>query len=323
LSLARPPAWEGKPILTQSLEQARGCTANDVRLEVGELKQRLRAKRAERVPPGRDDKVLVDWNGLAIAAIAEAGRTLGRPEWIKLAASAYAFILGNLNTDGRPPHSILGAAALFPSLSSDLAALSNAAISLFEATGDRAFLDNARGGLAQLLRWHRGDAGDGHYLSAADSRDVPIRIRGDVDEAIPSATGQVIEALARFATVSGDDAFLDLAWSTARRAAGRVRSQSFGQAGIYNGAAVLINLRKLIVVDDPRNPSLMAVANRLPDPRRVDLLIRMGSAGSEVLPDDAVFDRSTPAAYLCQGASCRPAIYDPEVLARHLSLPDS
>ena len=321
-TLARPPAWEGKPILTQSLEQARGCTANDVRLEVGELKQRLRAKRAERVPPGRDDKVLVDWNGLAIAAIAEAGRTLGRPEWIKLAASAYAFILGNLNTDDRPPHSMLGAAALFPSLSSDLAALSNAAISLFEATGDRAFLDNARGFLAQLSRWHQDDAGDGHYLTAADARDVPIRIRGDVDEAIPSATGQVIEALARFAMVSGDGAFLETAWSTARHAAGRVRSQSFGQAGIHNGAAVLLNLRKLIVVEDPSSPNLRAVANRLPDPRRVDLFIPMGSAGSETLPGGTVLDRSRPAAYLCEGASCRPAIDDPDELARHLSRRD-
>ncbi|TIM13641.1 MAG: thioredoxin domain-containing protein, partial [Mesorhizobium sp.] len=69
------------------------------------------------------------------------------------------------------------------------------AISLFEATGTSSYAELSGQFIAQLDQWHRDDDDTGYYLTASDSSDVPIRIRGDVDEAIPSATGQIIEAM--------------------------------------------------------------------------------------------------------------------------------
>ena len=89
-------------------------------------------------------------------------------------------------------------------MSVDYAAMANAAIALYEATGDAGYLERR-----QRVSSTRSTAGistseaTGHYLTASDSRDVPMRIRGDVDEAIPSATGQIIEAFARAATATG------------------------------------------------------------------------------------------------------------------------
>jgi len=317
-TLASPVAWEGKPIVTQTLDQCQASVSGEKRAAIKALKERLHAVRASRVRPGRDDKVLADWNGLAVQAIAEAGRSFARADWVDCGAAAYAFLLSNPDPDGRPPHSMLGKASLRPALSADLAALANAAISLHEATGNPKYLEQARAFLDQLSVWHQAEGGAGHYLTASDARDVPIRIRGDVDEAIPSATGQIVEALARFATITGDAAYHDLAWSTARHAAGRVKSQAYGQAGILNGASLLLNARKLIVAADAPDSPLVLVARRTPDPRRVDVVIPVGSGGDELLPGGLVLDRSRAAAYLCEGLSCRAPIHDPDELARQL-----
>ena len=81
---------------------------------------------------------------------------------------------------------------MFPALSSDYAAMTSAAIALFEATGDPAYSDHAKHFVDELDRWHQDSEKTGYWLTASDSGDVPIRIRGDVDEAIPSATSQIV-----------------------------------------------------------------------------------------------------------------------------------
>ena len=214
------------------------------------LKAKLLATREQRVRPGRDGKALTDWNGLMIAALAEAGRSLDRPDWIDAAAKAFAHIADAAH-DGRLPHSMLGAKKLFPALSSDYAAMANAAIALFEATGDSAYIDQARQFIEQLDHWHPDGDGTGYYLTASDSTDVPIRIRGDVDEAISSATSQIIEALVRLASVTGDLDLQDKAWRVAEHAMGRAGHQSYGQAGIVNACALALEPLKLVLVDSP------------------------------------------------------------------------
>ncbi|TGP16519.1 thioredoxin domain-containing protein, partial [Mesorhizobium sp. M1D.F.Ca.ET.231.01.1.1] len=123
--------WEGKPIIRQTEAQQTQGIADYAQL--APLKAKLLAVREHRVRPGRDAKALTDWNGLMITALAEAGRSLGKGDWIDSAAKAFAHIVG-ASEHGRLPHSMLGTKKLFPALSSDYAAMTNAAIALFEAT---------------------------------------------------------------------------------------------------------------------------------------------------------------------------------------------
>ncbi|RUT92848.1 thioredoxin domain-containing protein, partial [Mesorhizobium sp. USDA-HM6] len=215
--LAAPHGWEGKPIIRQSEAQQRQGVADHDQLTP--LKAKLLSDREKRVRPGRDGKALTDWNGLLIAALAEAGRVFGRPEWVGAAAKAFAHIV-TAGEDGRLPHSMLGAKKLFPALSSDYAAMTNAAIALFEATSDSAYSDHAKQFIGELDRWHQDSEKTGYYLTASDSGDVPIRIRGDVDEAIPSATSQIVEALVRLSSLTGDPDLQEKAWTTAEHAMG-------------------------------------------------------------------------------------------------------
>jgi uncharacterized protein YyaL (SSP411 family) len=314
-TLADPSGWEGKPIICQTSGQQRDSSAARDRLVP--LKAKLLAARETRIRPGRDDKVLTDWNGLAITAIAEAGRSAGRLDWIEAAERAFDHVNGSAQ-HGRLPHSTLGDRKLFPALSSDYAAMANAAIALHQATGRAAYVARARHFLDQLDRWHRDEAGSGYYLTASDSTDVPVRVRGDVDEAIPSATSQIIEALAKLASLTGDPALHEKAWRVAEHAMGRVAAQPYGQAGTVNSCALLLEPLKLIVVDSACDSRLVAVANRNPDPRRVDIIVAAEAAPPPQLPSGSLPSTDQAAAYLCKGQICLPAITDAEELEKQL-----
>ncbi|MGX5844641.1 thioredoxin domain-containing protein [Mesorhizobium sp. ArgA1] len=311
-TLSAPHGWEGKPIIHQTdAQQSQSVPDREVLLP---LRAKLLAAREQRVRPGRDGKALTDWNGLMITALAEAGRSLNRRDWIDAAAKAFAHIAG-AGHDGRLPHSMLGAKKLFPALSSDYAAMTNAAIALFEATGDSRYVDRARQFIDQLDRWHRDSDGTGYYLTASDCADVPIRIRGDVDEAISSATSQIIEALVRLASVTGDPDLQDRAWRVAEHAMGRAGHQSYGQAGIVNACALALEPLKLVLVDSSESPSLVPVANRNPDPRRVDIVVAIGTeANRPTLPGGVLPPTNRPGAWLCTGQACLPVVTDPQEL---------
>lgn len=316
-TLTKPSSWEGKPILHQSAEQARRFESHDVELKP--LLRKLLAAREKRSRPGRDDKILTDWNGLAIAALAECGRSFGRRDWIDAACNAFDHIIRSAR-EGRLPHTTLADTAQFPSMSSDYAAMANAAVSLYEATWDAAFIEHARHFVRQLDLWHADEGETGYYLSSSDSSDVPIRIRGDVDEAIPSATSQIIEALARLASITGDSRLHDKAWKVAEHAAGRVARQAYGQAGIVNACEILRYPHKLVMMEDLGEIRFVPVANRHPDPRRVDIFIRKDGRMDINLPGGIVPRPDEAGAYLCKGQTCLPPVEDGARLEQALKM---
>ena len=299
-SLGAPPEWHGKPILFQENALPTAEFATDL--------GRLLATRDDRIRPGRDNKVLVDWNGLLIVAMAEAGRSFARRDWIEAAETAYRFVVESVDGAGRLPHSILGKRRLYPAMSSDYAAMVNAAVALFEATGEPNYLAEGKAFLGLLEDWY-GDGADGHWLTARDSGDVPVRIRGDVDEAIPSATAQIIEAFARLSSAAGDLNLQLRAQAVAEAAAGRIVGQAYGQAGIVNACALVMEPLKLVTVDRPGENVFSAVAARFPDPRRVDIRVDVGGEGV-AMPGGDLPDTAQPGAWYCTGNACLPPVRD-------------
>jgi uncharacterized protein YyaL (SSP411 family) len=293
--------WEGKTILNR-LHTLEALDAGRER-QLWQARQELFAIRETRIRPGRDDKALTDWNGLMIRSLAEAARAFERKDWLDLALTSYRSICDSM-VDGRLPHSVLGNSRLFPGLSSDYAAMINAAISCNQATQDAAFVQDARHWLAMLDKWHTTE--DGNYaLSASDSTDVIVRVRGDQDEAIPSATGQIIEAISRLAAVTADERLRQHAERIAENALGRVLQQRYGQAGVLNSASLLLEPMKLVLVTPDRDHPLMQSARRHPDPRRVDIWIPFNKGKKvELVPGGGEVIIKKPAAYLCRGLVC-------------------
>ena len=113
----------------------RAATKIEARLAM--LRDKLFMLREKRVRPGLDDKVLADWNGLMIAALANAGSMLGEPDWIELAERAFDFIAQSMTKGDRLGHSWREGRLLYPGLASDFANMIRAALALYEATGQR------------------------------------------------------------------------------------------------------------------------------------------------------------------------------------------
>lgn len=301
-----PANWEGDPVLHRLAAKDFGPADDDPAVRA--MKSRLLEARERRVRPARDDKVLVDWNGMTISALARAGRQFGRNDWIDLAANAFRFVTESADGE-RLPHSISPNRRLFPGLASDYAAMIGAAVSLCEATGDQIHVDRAWEWMAALDRWHADEAATGYYLTASDAADVPMRIRGDVDEATPSATSLVLEAMTRLAMLTSDATLHERALAAADAACRRIASQRYGQAGILHAAEITRRPRKLIVVEGP-DTGLVSVANRFPDRARTDIVYAGGrsDAGRITLPDGSTIDLSTPGAWLCMGQTCLPPV---------------
>ena len=200
--------WEGHTILRRVTPS--GSAAEEAVL--ARCRDVLFAARATRVRPGRDDKVLADWNGLAIAALVRAAAVFGQPAWLGRAVAAYDFILSNMCApDGRAQHAWRLGRVTAAGLLDDQAAMAGAALALHEATGAARHLAEAVR-FAQAALTFFADGQGGFYTSASDATDVPLaRPRTAHDNATPAANGKLAEVFARLWHLTGDAAWRERA----------------------------------------------------------------------------------------------------------------
>ncbi|MBP0616440.1 thioredoxin domain-containing protein [Jiella mangrovi] len=310
--------WEGKAILHRLHP---GTRSDDP--DFAEAKATLLAARASRARPGRDDKVLADWNGLAIRALCEVSAILGDDRSLQMAKDAFAFVMREMVVDGRLRHAARDGRTAGLALSADYGALMAAAAALFARTLDAAFLEHGQWLAAELERWH-GDGAGGHTLNATDSADVLFRLRGDQDEAVPSATSLVIEGLAMLGQASGRIAITEAAERAAEAAAVRIGVNVFGHPGIVAAARRLKRGSELAIFGeaageggDPvgsRHDALRLAALSAVDLDRLDL----DAASPEELPAElaiaGIRPERMPAALLCEARVCRAPVFSAEDL---------
>jgi len=191
--------WEGRSLLHRN--HPHGAVEPP---EIEAARAALFARRATRPAPPRDDKVLADWNAMMIAALAEAGLILDRPDWIERARRAFDATAGCLALpDNRLAHVWCDGRRGPPGLVEDLAQMALAALALAEATGEDSLLDPARAWLEAAERHHRDPAG-GYAQAAHDARDLIVRAQGWEDSVQPSGNAAMAEALVRLAEATGD-----------------------------------------------------------------------------------------------------------------------
>ncbi len=289
------------------------------------LRRALLDHRARRVRPGLDDKILADWNGLAIAALVRAGTALDHPDWIADAARAYAAIVTTMvDADGRLAHSRRGDALVRPALALDYAATLRAALALHEARGllrgeAPDYLGDAVRFARALLRFHR-DADTGRLCMAAhDAGDVILRLSPTGDDAIPNAHAVALDGLVRLAALSGDAQWLEAADQLFAAVSGAARAAPIGHLGILN--ALDTRLRGATVVTaGPERAALTRTALAAPYLLRsvVDL------SGAEALPSDhpaaaQLAAAGAGAAFVCVAGTCSLPLHDGAALAERLA----
>ncbi len=305
--------FEGHNILNRLKAPPRDAS-DEARLTA--LRAKLLAVRDKRVRPGLDDKVLADWNGLMIAALANAGLMFDEPTWIERAARAFAFIASAMTHGDRLGHSWRQGQLKFPGLASDFAAMIRAALALYEATGRRDYLDQALAWQRALDRDYANAETGIYYLTAADAEGLVVRPAATSDEATPNHNAVAAQNLIRLAVLAGDDLWRDKADRIISAIAPQAVENLYMNMALLNAVDLRLRAAELVVTGEgPRAEALLTAARKMPPLDRIVL----HAASADALPPghparEKADAASGPQAFICAGETCSLPVTDPDGL---------
>ncbi len=282
------------------------------------LRAKMLARRASRIRPATDDKVLADWNGLMIAALALAGTTFGQPKWIAMAERAFAFITGPMARSGRLAHAWRDGKSVFPGLASDYAAVTKAALALHAATLDPKYLAEAER-LVALARAHHWNAAEpGYYLSADDAEALIIRPRATNDDATPSATGLLAQDLVRLWRLTGNDDYRRDADAILEAGATATAENLFASTSLLNAMDLRLGATDIIVVT-PKGRDASALLAAVRKQWSPNLVLSMHTGAASLPPGHPASGKTPagdkPTVYVCRGETCSLPVTDAEAVA--------
>jgi uncharacterized protein len=306
--------FEGHNILNRLRAPA---TSEDDETRLTALREKLLAARATRVRPGLDDKVLADWNGLMIAALADAALMLDEPSWLAIAERAFDFIARTMTRGDRLGHSWREGKLKFPGLASDFAAMVRAALALHEATGNRAFLDRALDWQHALDRDYANAEAGTYYLTAADAEGLVVRPAATTDEATPNHNAVAAENLVRLAVLTGEDVWRDRADRLIASVAPQAAENLFMHMAMLNAIDLRLRAAQIVVTGEGAAAlALLAAARRRPP---LDRVVVEAQSAEMLAPAHPARDKITQAAdaraYICVGETCSLPVTDSAALA--------
>jgi uncharacterized protein YyaL (SSP411 family) len=322
--------FEGRNILHRAATEgdvaaALGLATDRVRDALARARQRLYAARAQRVWPGRDDKVLAAWNGLMQRAFAEAGRILDREEYIQAAAHNADFILAHLLLGEQLKRSWRGGQAKIDAYLEDYAALANALLTTYEATCMPRYVAQARALADRMLSRFWSDDANSFFDTAADHEELIGRPRELTDNVTPSGTSLATEALLRLGALTGEERYRDYAARVLLPLAPLTPQQPLAFGHLLAALDDFIGpLYEVALVGAAGDPATLAM-RRAVGSRYLPWMVLAQAAPGEAEAQSTVpllADRGLvggqPAAYVCQGFVCRQPVTEPEALLRQL-----
>jgi uncharacterized protein YyaL (SSP411 family) len=290
------------------------------------VRQRLLAARSRRPQPGRDDKVVTAWNGLAITALAEAGAALGERPWVDAAAGAAELLLRVHLVDGRLRRSSRdGTAGTAVGVLEDYGCLAAGLLALHQATAAPRWLDAACELLDTALARFDDPETDGlFYDTADDAEHLMARPRDPTDNASPSGAAVLAEALLTASALTGPQHHerYRAAAGAALAATGALARQAPRFAGHWLSVAEAAQRGPLQVAvagaaDDPRTEALLAQARRCAPGGAVVLAAEPDAAGVPLMAGRPLVG-GAPAAYVCRGFVCDAPVTTPADLRESL-----
>jgi uncharacterized protein YyaL (SSP411 family) len=311
--------FEGQNVL--HVHEPLADVAAEFRLEPGQVERRLgeaRAKlferRAARVAPGRDDKVITAWNGLMLSAFARGHQVFPDGGYGAAADRAADFLLAKLRTnDGRLLRSFKDGRAKHAAYLDDYAFLAQGLLDLYHATGDPARLEAAEALVAVLLSRFQAPEG-GFYFTADDHEALLARTFTALDQSIPSGNAVAASVLVRLHHLTGRADYLEAAEGTARVFLDEAVAQPLAHASLLLAVEDLVAPPKVVALAAaPGDATPEEWAARLAERYRPDCYVqrvRPGDAGTPPwLKGKGPVDGKA-AAYVCSAGTCAPPVTD-------------
>ena len=312
--------WEGKVILnrSQSLQPADGATE----IALKECRETLLEVRNKRVAPGKDDKVLADWNGLMIAAIANAAAVFNRPNWLDVAKRAFAFVEKNMVENGRLMHSWRDGRLKHPATLDDYANMGRAALVLFEVTGETGYLERAETWLETIELHYADPDSRGYFFSADDTPHLIARAKVAADNATPSGNGTLAGVFARLYYLTGKDMYRKRGEAVVSAFSGGDEANLLSMSALVNNAEFLSDALQIVVVGSRREQPTQAMVS-------ATYSVSLPNKILQVIGPEAALPDHHPAhnkgqisgiatTYVCRGQVCSAPFTDPDALAADL-----
>jgi uncharacterized protein YyaL (SSP411 family) len=314
LHISKPP---------EAFAKLHGLDARDLERRIAAWREKLAAARTKRVPPGLDDKILTDWNGLMIASLARGSRILDEPKYAAAAARAADFVLKGLSKDGRLLRTYRKGEARLPGNLSDYAFFIEGLLNLYEATFERRWLDEAlRLADASIPLFHD-EQGGGFFFTASDAERLLARSKHPHDGAIPSGNSVHAMNLLRLAILFDRK---DL------RAKAESIFRAFAQAvsdtpGAYERLCCAVDfyhdrVKEIAIIGDPAAADTVALLRTvferyLPNKVVVQAADRLPETPTPLLRNKGRIERRATA-YVCENYGCQLPVTAPEELAKQL-----
>ena len=292
------------------------------RLAAGRL--RLLEIRERRPQPGRDEKIITAWNGLMLAAFADAGRFLGRADYLEIARRNADFLLAELITpERRVFRTWKDGRAHLNGYAEDYSHPIEGLLCLYEATFDEAYFVAARE-LADQLVTHFADPEGGFYETSDDHERLISRPHSIQDNATPGGGSMAATVLLRLASATGESAYRDAAIAAVSRIATRIEPHPTG----YSQWLVALEYhfagaREIAIVGDPAHPATHALLEVVNHAFRPAQFLAAGPA-VDITPVPLLRARTAidgaATAYVCRDFVCDLPVTDPADLAALLDL---
>ncbi|WP_341913966.1 thioredoxin domain-containing protein [Ferrovibrio terrae] len=313
--------WEHSNILRRSLAPDLKDEAGEKRLKIA--REKLFAARDKRIKPGWDDKVLADWNGLMIASLADLSQQYAQPAWLAAAERAYSFIVNTMQQgEDRLGHSWRSDILVFPGLLDDYANMSAAALALHEATGNPAYLAQAKRWLDVVESDYLDTVNGGYFFTSKEAEDLVTRTRHAADNATPAGNGTLVGVFARLWYLTGELVWRERAQNLIDAFSADVGKNFFPMGSFLNGVDLFMNAVQVAIIGrrgEPATDALVAAAYSVSVPNRVVLV----TAPDAMLPETHPATGKTPidgkpTAYVCIGPTCGLPVTTPAELVASL-----
>jgi len=284
----------------------------------------LRA-RQDRVAPQRDDKVLADWNGLTITALANAGAAFNRADWTTAAIEAFDFVVKAMGDGDRLHHYWIGGSRGGLGFADDYAHMARAALALYETVGDKRYLDYAKR-WTRILNEHHWDADSGGYTTLPNDADpLFIRTRPLFDQPIPAANSMMIQVIARLMMLSGENEHLERLNAIIGGFAGEAQRAFISMGSYYSALEFAMSALHLVVVGPLNHAKTHELTAAILGRALPNKLLSVVSPEETWPENHAMFGKGMqngqPTAYICQRGQTSAPITNPVALSQMLQLP--
>jgi len=312
--------WEGKSILNRT-NNDRHYSAQEEEI-LANCRDRLLVERDKRIRPGWDDKVLADWNGLMISAMAHAGTAFNQDQWVNTAQHAFDFIVKAMSENGKLYHAYRDGKVNHAATLDDYTGMIRAGISLYEITGVTNYLAAAEGWVAVVNDqfWDKEDGG--YFFTADDAEALIVRTKSAADNATPAGNSVMVANLARLYYLTGNTAYRDRADQTTTAFSGELSKNFFPFAALMNSAELLQRGVQIAIIGDRANSDCQSLLSAIYAENAMNKIISV-VAPTDSLPDNHPASgkeqsADTATAYVCVEMVCSRPITDPEALTSYL-----